>query len=133
MAGIRFSLARGTPNWELYSNQEIIEPFIQQYRVPVTTIVYDWDVIWKELINIGIYKTGADLSETGSTWVPSLASMNVLRPFSSSDVSRLGGSGIFVPAAWQSAMAAGDSQVWAIPFSCDVRLIYYWRDMFNCF
>lgn len=129
MTELVLTSVRSGSDWDAYLNQEVIGRFSQQRRVPVKTITYGWDSIRKDLVNIGVYKTGADLSEVGSTWVPSLTSMNALRPFSLPEVARLGGESTFVPAAWQSTTMVGDSQVWAIPFWCDLHVIYYWRDM----
>lgn len=91
--------------------------------------VLEWDTIWKELVNIGIYKRGADVSEVGTTWMGSLISMNALRAFKPSEVAQIGGERAFIPASWQTTSLIGNERVLAIPFLSDVRVIFYWRDM----
>jgi hypothetical protein len=39
----------------------IIERFEQERRSSVAITVMEWDTIWKDLVNIGIYQRGADL------------------------------------------------------------------------
>ncbi len=106
-----------------------IERFEQSRRSSVQLTLQDWDTIWKDLVNIGIYKRGADVSEVGTTWMGSLISMEALRPFKRLEISQIGGQRNFVPAAWATTSLVGDERVLAIPFMTDVRVIYYWRDM----
>jgi hypothetical protein len=42
------------------------------------------------LVNVGIYRRGADIAELGTTWLESLMAMNVLRPFTANEINRLG-------------------------------------------
>ncbi len=109
--------------------QQIIRRYEQSRRSSIQFTVFDWQKIWKELVNIGIYKRGADLSEVGTTWIGSFVSMNVLRSFSPAEIDQIGGKAIFLPTAWQTTSLVGDARVWAIPFLSDVRVIFYWRDM----
>lgn len=81
------------------------------------------------MVNIGIYKRGADLSEVGTTWIGSFVSMNVLRSFAPAEIEQIGGKSAFLPTAWQTTSLIGDTRVWAIPFMSDVRVIFYWRDL----
>ncbi len=109
--------------------QPAIERFEQARRSSVRTTVFDWNTIWKDLVNIGIYKRGADVSEVGTTWMGSLISMDALRAFKRTEISQIGGERAFLPAAWQSTSLVEDERVLAIPFASDVRVIFYWRDM----
>jgi multiple sugar transport system substrate-binding protein len=108
---------------------QMIRQYEQSRRSFVQLTVFDWDTIWKEMVNIGIYKRGADLSEVGTTWIGSFVSMNALRPFKTAEIDQIGGARVFIPTAWQTTSLVGDGRVWAIPFLSDVRVIYYWRDM----
>jgi hypothetical protein len=81
-------------------------------------------LIWKELVNIGIYKRGADVSEVGTTWISSLISMNTLRAFTRAEIAQIGGERVFLPTSWQTTSLVGDSRVLAIPFLSDVRVIF---------
>ena len=106
-----------------------IERFEQECRSKVDLTVMEWDSIWKDLVNIGIYGRGADVSEIGTTWLDSLISMNSLRPFTRSEISRIGGEEAFLASAWKTTSLVGDARVLAIPLVSDVRVIFYWRDL----
>jgi multiple sugar transport system substrate-binding protein len=41
----------------------------------------------------------------------------------------MGGAESFLPASWKTTQIGDESNVWAMPFVSDVRIIYYWRDM----
>ena len=109
--------------------QQLFDRLHQESGLAVQVTSHSWEVIWRELVNTAIYKRGADLSETGSTWIASLVAMNALRPFARREIDQLGGPSAFLPLSWQGVSLVGDPQVWAIPFMADARVIYYWRDM----
>jgi multiple sugar transport system substrate-binding protein len=109
--------------------QQTLGQFSQQSHITVKNSLYSWEGIWHELLNIGIYRRGPDLTEVGTTWMESLAAMNALRPFSKKEVSAIGGETAFLPASWKTAFIGKNSEVWGIPFRADVRVIYYWKDM----
>ena len=90
---------------------------------------YDWDSIWRALVNMGIYRRGADVAEVGTTWLESLVAMNALRPFSPAEVDMLGSQEAFIPETWGATSIHGDARVWGIPARCDVRVVWYWKDM----
>ena len=52
--------------------QRVFERMRQERSYSVQETFYGWDVIWKELINTAIYRRGADLSDTGSTWIAAI-------------------------------------------------------------
>ena len=108
---------------------EIIKNFEQTRHHTVIPTFHSWASVWHALVNVGIYRRGADIAEVGTTWLDSLISMNALRPFSDRDLAILGGAPAFLPSAWHSATVEGRDEVWAIPFRLDVRVIHYWRDM----
>ncbi len=109
--------------------QPILERFEHEHRSKVDLTVMEWDTIWKDLVNTGIYARGADVSEIGTTWLDSLISMNSLRPFTRTEIGQIGGEAAFLPTAWKTTSLVGDARVLAIPFLSDVRVIFYWRDM----
>jgi len=110
-----------------------INDLFDQYRrksgVKIDASFVDWNTIWRELVNIGIYRRGADVAEVGTTWLDSLVAMNALRPFTSAEVERMGGEAAYIPATWSAASLGENSRVWGIPIRCDVRIIWYWKDM----
>jgi multiple sugar transport system substrate-binding protein len=109
--------------------QPVLEKLDKESGTAVQPTVLEWEAIWRELVNIGIHKRGADVSEVGTTWMSSLISMNALRAFSRYEIVRIGGEKAFLPVAWQTTSLVGDERVLAIPFLSDVRVIFYWRDM----
>jgi multiple sugar transport system substrate-binding protein len=109
--------------------RQVVERYEQSHQNGVQLTIFGWDTIWKDLVNVGIYKRGADLSEIGTTWIGSFVSMNALRAFRPAEIAQLGGEQAFLPMAWRTTSLVGDTRVWAIPFLSDVRVIFYWRDM----
>jgi len=105
------------------------DQFQKKTEIKVTPSFVDWNTIWRELINIGIYHRGADVAEVGTSWLKSLAAMNTLRPFSSAEIARLGGEAAFIPATWSGLSFGDNEQIVGIPIRSDVRIILYWKDM----
>jgi ABC-type glycerol-3-phosphate transport system substrate-binding protein len=91
----------------------------------------DWAGYWRELVNVSVHRRGADVAEIGSTWVEPLMAMNVLAPFTREDIKSIGGEGSFFPALWQNVTHDGGQNVWGIPSRIDMRMIFYWQDMFE--
>ncbi len=107
------------------------DAFAREYHEEVVLQQIPWDTYWRELVNVSVHRLGADLAEIGSTWVEPLMAMNVLAPFSRQDVNLIGGEQSFFPASWQSVTHEGSQEAWGIPARIDVRMIYYWKDMFQ--
>jgi multiple sugar transport system substrate-binding protein len=130
MAELLLTLA-GHSDEEMAAFQGILQQFKQSYRHTVHVESFPWTTIWNELAQIAIHKRGPDVSELGSSWIGSLVEMEALRPLSRVQVASMGGRSAFIPAAWTPASLIGGDQVWSIPFLGDVRVIYYWKDMFE--
>lgn len=111
--------------------QAEIEHFSKQKGQPVTLSRFEWDDIWHELVNVGIYRRGPDIAEIGSTWLESLVAMQSLYAFSPNDITGIGGQEAFFPAAWQNIALANQKEIWGIPFRTDLRVIFYWKDIFE--
>ncbi len=129
MANLEFSIPahfENAANYLEHALERIGHPR-RNYVIRITGM--PWETAWSDLVNIGLYRTGADVSEVGSTWISSLVAMNALRPFTSFEINRMGGEGAFLPSAWRSTSIVGGEKVWAIPWLSDARTIYYWRDM----
>jgi multiple sugar transport system substrate-binding protein len=108
-----------------------MERFAKDKNQPATLLRFAWEDIWRELVNVGIYRRGPDIAESGSTWLESLVAMESLNPFSAHDINHIGGKEIFFPAAWQNIALSNQKEVWGIPFRVDVRAIFYWKDIFE--
>ena len=111
--------------------QAEMECFRKDKGYSVNLSWFAWNDIWRELMNVGIYRREPDLAEIGSTWLESLAAMQSLNPFSERDLNQIGGKEIFFPAAWQNVAASNQKEIWGIPFRADARVIFYWKDLFE--
>jgi multiple sugar transport system substrate-binding protein len=94
-----------------------------------------WENAWADLVRVGLYSDGPQVSEIGSTWLSEFAGMGALRPFQPAEVNNLGGAAQFLPSAWQSVNVTGGTgaveSVWAVPWVADTRLIFYRSDAFE--
>ncbi len=109
-----------------------LDDFAQKNREEVVLQQVEWEAFWRELVNVSVHQRGADLAEIGSTWVEPLRAMNVLAPFSAGEISSIGGKEAFFPAFWQSVEHESDPNAcWGIPARMDMRMVFYWRDMFD--
>lgn len=111
----------------LHKLEDLFARFKQATRHTVTPIYHNWDTVWRDLLNVGIYRRGADLAEIGTTWLNSLISMNALHQLDPREIKLTGEISAFLPAAWQN-VTAGGVEVYGIPFRLDVRIIHFWRD-----
>lgn len=101
--------------------------FEEQHDVRVNLVFLEWTEGWPELSRYVAAEKGPDISEIGSTWLPSLVSMNALVPFSLPELSALGGEEIFFPRAWQGVV--WKDRAYAMPWFCDARLLFYRQDL----
>ncbi len=110
----------------------ILERLLDLYKhnyVQADTDILSWTDGWATLLQYALYKSGPDVSEIGSTWVGDLARMNVLRPFSTREVHDLEGKNQFFQSMWLTDGL--DQTCYSIPWSGDVRVLFYRRDMFQ--
>ena len=68
----------------------------------ITCQELDYSTGWSDFMRMAIYGGSPDVSEIGTTWINDFASMNVLRPFSATEVRSLGNAEAFVPGVWHS-------------------------------
>jgi multiple sugar transport system substrate-binding protein len=108
--------------------RSLLENFEQEHHVQVRLTILPWDMGWSELVKYALYGIGPDVSEIGSTWMPSLVGMDALDPVSAAQIDQMGGEQAFLQPIWQSAFI--EKQLYGIPWFADTRLIYYRRDLF---
>lgn len=106
----------------------VLDAFEQQTHIRVNLTVIPWHTGWSQIIKYGLYGQGPDVSELGTTWIASLASMGALRPFTPSEVASLGGPEAFFPGGWDVNFLPGDPKAWGIPWLADTLVVYYWKD-----
>jgi multiple sugar transport system substrate-binding protein len=109
--------------------QALLDEFEQAHNVHVQLQVVPWEHYRTEFVNIALKRQAGDVGLVGAPLTSDLIGMNALRPFSAGDVANLGGASAFLPARWQNGIRPGESQVWAVPWALDVRVLYYWRDL----
>ncbi len=107
----------------------LLDQFEAEHRCRVRVRMMAWETGRQESVNAALSGKGPDVSVIGTTWCPSLASMQVLRPFTPQEIESFGGVSAFFSSAWESGKLLGDQRVWAIPWMTDVRPIVYRRDL----
>ncbi len=127
MSDLELSIMAHSPTTE-QDLQPILAKFEAQHRVKVKVRVFAWETGWTELVKFALYGHGPDVSEIGSTWVSTLAATNALHPFSLREVAAVGGRYAFLYPSWQSCYLAAETQLWAIPWLSNVRLVFYRAD-----
>ena len=126
MIEISFSLM-GTEA-EVQNIQPWVDEFERQQHVHVNLMALDWVSGWEKIVDMALHGNAPDVSEIGSTWTASLASMNALRPYSAMEIRALGDKRAFLDSSWDSCSLPGDTAVWAVPWLSDVHILYYRRD-----
>jgi multiple sugar transport system substrate-binding protein len=72
---------------------------------------------------------GPDITQLGTTWVPTFGAMGGLRPFSEAEIKDMGGAANFVPASWDTASIDGNTV--SVPWFADVRALAYRKDVLD--
>ena len=112
--------------------RSLLDAFEREQNIHVDFEVIDWRAGWARLVEMAIYGRGPDISEVGSTWIVDLMRMNALQSLSPRDMNPIGGESDFMPANWKAGVTLNTSDgspiVWGVPWSTDVRLIFYRRD-----
>jgi multiple sugar transport system substrate-binding protein len=126
MIELEFSLVSVEPDLQ-HQLQLALQKFEAEYRIKVHVQTMGWVGARAHLVDFALFKTGADVSEIGSTWLGSFAAMNALRPLARNETQALGGSSAFLDKAWESCFAGG--HIYALPWRVDTRNVYYRRDL----
>jgi multiple sugar transport system substrate-binding protein len=113
--------------------RSLLDAFEREQHIHVDVEVIDWRVGWARLVEMAIYGHGPDVSEVGSTWVMDLVRMNALNSFSPLEMGPIGSAKDFVQANWNACIAPSSTGeapvVWGVPWSADVRMVFYRRDL----
>lgn len=106
-----------------------LERVISRFGQDLQLNPVEWGELWPTVSQAAFTRNGTAVAEIGSTWLQSLVGMHALKPISKADALALGGEAAYVKAAWDSCHVMGNATLWSIPWSADVRVIYFWRDM----
>lgn len=119
-------------------DKELILPLLAEFerlhKIHVNLEMLNWESGWSKLVGVALYGHGPDLSEVGSTWVMDFVRMNAVSDLTPNEIIRLGGEKAFFPVNWRSGVPGGEGEAQvacAIPWTSDVRLAYYRRDLFQ--
>jgi multiple sugar transport system substrate-binding protein len=113
--------------------RSLLDAFERKHNIHVELEIIHWHTGWARLLETAIYGRGPDVSEVGSTWVMDLVRMNALKSFSPLEVKSIGSEKDFVQSNWQACITSGTTNdapvVWGIPWSADVRMLFFRRDL----
>src|SRR5690349_9742809 len=101
MTELRFSVV-GDDTASIAEIAQLAKEFQETSQTTVNVTRLSWDRAWQTLLMTALEGKGGDVSQVGSTWAPTLAAVDSLRPFGEADVRSMGGPLVFVPAAWQT-------------------------------
>ena len=122
---LEFSVMADSPS----GIQPLLDQFETERQVHVRLRRLTWDTAWSDLVKVGLYGDGPDVSEIGSTWLGDLVAMNALRPFEEQKLAALGEPGDFLPSTWNGGRVVNQPQMWAMPWFTGARLLFYRRDL----
>jgi multiple sugar transport system substrate-binding protein len=112
--------------------QVLLNQFERQYGIHVRLEVIQFSSLrWPRLVEAALYHSGPDISEVGNSWIGDLVRMDALRPFSEDEVGEFMKGGKYFDSIWQSnvRISQGNSLIYSVPLSTDVRVIFYRRDI----
>jgi multiple sugar transport system substrate-binding protein len=112
----------------------LLDQFERETRLKVNLRILTWENAWSELVRVGLYSDGPQVSEIGSTWLSEFVGMGALRPFSPQDLGRNISAEQYLPSAWASALVSGRAgtanTMWAVPWVADTRIVYCRPEIF---
>jgi multiple sugar transport system substrate-binding protein len=121
--------AIGDTNEDIEEITRLLKEFQNTSQTSTHVRRLSWNRAWQTLLMSAMEGKGDDVSQVGSTWAPTLAALDGLRPFSDVEVRSMGGPLVFVPAAWQTVRIDGRGEIWAIPWSVYTFVVFYRRDL----
>src|ERR1041385_6372564 len=114
---------------DLHPLQSILRPFERDHAAQIRIKRIGWDRAWQALLMDAVEGKGPHVSQIGSTWGATMAMFDTVRVFSSEEVDRMGGSGQFLPAAWETVRLTARPEVWAIPWTAYTFVLFYRKDL----
>lgn len=104
-----------------------IHEYASAKRLKIEVDSIGWGESRHILGNYALYSKGPEISTTGMHLIPHLMNMNALQPFTPMDIQQIGGKDGFLESTWDIGVSRNN--VYAIPFTLDVRVIYYRKDV----
>ena len=109
--------------------EALMKVFEERGSSKVKTHFHGWDTAWSAMVTNGKKGLLPAVSEAGTSWVPGLADMDALVMVPSAVTQILGGENDYVSQLWKSCFMFGDSRLWAVPWICGSRVLYYRKDL----
>jgi multiple sugar transport system substrate-binding protein len=107
----------------------LLDHFERETRLKVNLRILSWADGWSELVRVGLYGDGPQLSEIGSTWLSEFAGMGALRPFYNHELKGNLSPDQFLSSAWASVKVTGGAlpsdTILAVPWVADTRVVFY--------
>lgn len=109
---------------------KLLKEFEREEHIHVRLEVIPWSMGWQKLVEMGLYKIGADISEIGSTWTMDFVRMDALRAFSQDEADEITGGRWYFDSTWTGGVSPDPKApaIWAIPLAGDARTVFYRRD-----
>ncbi|MBK9208313.1 MAG: extracellular solute-binding protein [Anaerolineales bacterium] len=107
----------------------LLRPFESDSSVHISLQRVGWDRAWQTLLMDALEGKGPHVSQIGSSWTATMSMLDALRRFQPNEIESMGGEAQFLPAAWSSVKSEKYSEIWAIPWSIYIFVLYYRRDL----
>ena len=78
----------------------LLASFEREKQIQISLRRLGWERAWQALLMDAVEGKGPHVSQIGSTWVATMAMLEALRVFTRDDISAIGDSSLFLPAAW---------------------------------
>lgn len=109
--------------------EKLLKKFEQRTLHRVKLVFYGWDSAWARITSVAKTGTMPSVSEVGTSWVPDLAGMRMLKQVPDDMMKQLGGGKNYVPQSWRSCFLFGKPEMWAMPWISGSRVMYYRKDL----
>lgn len=108
----------------------LLKQFEREEKIRVRLEVISWSMGWQKLVEMGLYRIGADISEIGSTWIMDFVRMDVLRAYSQAEADKITGGQRYFDSTWTGGISKERTgrTIWGIPFAGDARAVFYRKD-----
>lgn len=104
------------------------DAFTARNQLKVNPRHMEWGDAWNQLVQFGLSLRGPDVSEVGTTWLGSFATMEALRPVAPAEMALFGNEQDYPPAIWNSCQMHQNNLMLAVPLVLDLRVVLYRRD-----
>lgn len=84
--------------------------------------IHSWSRAWPRLMQAIKDKAGPDVIQVGTTWISTLGHLGAVQPLDGKHINRTS----FIPTFF--AMCKSQERLWAVPWFCEGRVLYYRKD-----